>query len=144
MVQVAKAGDCELHIWVWNIHTFCASHIQISGGWSTMSSLEVSSPSASSPSYYCCESEKGLSGPHVWYRRQANVLCCINLLERAHLFGSGCKTQIQGVGGVAGVLLACTYVYPCCAQPTFRYLNYNKFSGSVEALGNLTNMARDL
>ena len=54
---------------------------------------------------------------------------------------------------VAGMLLACTQVCPCCTQPTSRDLDGsldkknwdldgNKFSGSIGALGKLTKLTR--
>ena len=36
------------------------------------------------------------------------------------------------------MLLACTQVCSCCAQPTLRRVNKNTFTGGVEALGKLS------
>ena len=65
-------------------------------------------------------------------------------MKRVYLFGFGLQAQIQGVDSMVGVLLACTYVCPFCAQPTFRFLNYNKFTGSVKSFATLTNINGNL
>ena len=60
---------------------------------------------------------------------------CIDWLKRVHLFG-----WVRKHRDVTGMLLACTHVYPCCAQPKFRYLTGNEFSGSIDALGKLAKL----